>query len=288
MWWEQGDFSCQWESPATSQGVTDIFWERARREREPLRQPVGAAFCLGWRGGNREPLGMPGPQPVPNCSMGCSHMVQGLAPTPHTGRELAKWGMMWWSRQAAGHSEDAPDPCLMSAPAAALTSPWLIPTAHPHLRVPVPSPAATVASQKEEVSPPASLHHHPRLFWVWRKAEGSTGPAMPCSKLGPVVDGERGTPTSLHTPVPTCGMRKEDLSHLKHKRFWGAQKGGLGSSQGDCRRSSNVSSSQFLPFVTQGQGAGEHAIFQCWFLLLSVWFATSAQVNVSLCGCMCG
>lgn len=88
----------------------------------------GCSFLLGVERWEQGTLGMPGPQPIPDCSMECSHMVQVLAPTPHTGWELAKWGMMGWSRQGAGHSEHALDPCLMSAPAAVLTSPRLIPT----------------------------------------------------------------------------------------------------------------------------------------------------------------
>lgn len=109
---------------------------------------MGAAFCLGWRGENREPLRMPGPHP--------SRLLLGMQPhglgactnPPHWqgGGKVGEVGVA----QARGWASRG---CSTSMPDVSPSSCTHVPSAHPHLRVPVPSPAATVASQKEEVSP---------------------------------------------------------------------------------------------------------------------------------------
>lgn len=105
------------------------------------------------------------------------------------------WGcilrrMLWI--QPTGPTPDVCPP----APAAAPTSPRFSPARE--------SPSRP-RWQRQQLRKRKRRPWHPPtaawgVFWVWRKAEGSTGRAMPRSTQGMVVDRERGTPTPPRAP----------------------------------------------------------------------------------------
>lgn len=108
------------ESPTFSGEEQDV-------DGNPSGSPWVQLSAWGGEGGTGNPQGCRDPSP-PQTAPWDAAAGPGVCINPHTGREMAKWGMRGWSRQGAGNPEDAPDPRLMSAPAAASTSPRLIPT----------------------------------------------------------------------------------------------------------------------------------------------------------------
>lgn len=153
----------------------------------PSGSPCVQRFLLGVERWARRAPGDAGPPAHPRLLQGCSHMARVFAPTPHRhgGGKVGDAGVL----QARSRASRG---CSGSTPEVSPSSCAHVPSAHPHSRVPVLSPAAEVASQKEEAPPPASPTIARGLFWVWRKEEGSTGREMPCSTQGPVVNGEWG------------------------------------------------------------------------------------------------
>lgn len=194
--------------PSRHPGSHRHFWGRVGPGREPLGQPTGTrGFLLGagkWVRG--PPKGMPGPQ----CPPGQSHAVGVSAPSHPcrrrggnvravgvaAGNELGIPRTMLWI-QPPGPTPDVCPP----APAAAPTSPRFSPAQE--------SPSLPRWQWQQLRKRKRRPRHPPTaawgVFWVWRKAEGSTGRAMPRSTQGMVVDRERGTPTPPRAPRSRLG-----------------------------------------------------------------------------------
>lgn len=101
-----------------------------------------------------------------------------------------------------------------------------------------------MASQKEEASPPASPHRRPGAI-LGREESGRQHRAGDALQHAG-ASGGRGKRNPNIAPHPGSHLWDEERGSVSPEGFWGAHKGGLGSSQDDCGESSNVSSSQFL------------------------------------------